>query len=264
MDKKKSYVIGGDASKSLSPDIFNYWFKKYKIPGTYEYVEIKKESFDKEILNVLNLKNLCGLNITIPFKENIIKILTSIDEDATQIGAVNCVTINGKKIKGSNTDWIGFQKSINKKVLNKNNALILGYGGAAKAIKYALQKEGYKKIKIFNRSLEKLNNINNKNIKCYPLDDFLNHSKSADLIINTIPVDFLKGQKIIINDNAAICDIVYKPMKTKFLNHFINHKNIIYGIHMLAYQAAPCFYKWYGIMPEVNDDLIFLLEKKAK
>ncbi len=106
---KKAYVIGTNVSKSLSPTIFNYWFKKYKIQSEYKFIEIGEENFNKKISIVLQEEGLCGLNITIPFKEKITKHLNIIDKHAQQIGAVNCVTITKDGLEGTNTDWIGLK-----------------------------------------------------------------------------------------------------------------------------------------------------------
>ena len=94
---KKLYVVGNKASKSLSPKIFNYWFKKYNIKASYGYLELTEKNFHKKIKEVLKKKDTLGLNVTIPFKNKIIKHLSKIDNHAKKIGAVNCVT-NKKNI----------------------------------------------------------------------------------------------------------------------------------------------------------------------
>ena len=131
---KNFFVIGDQASKSLSPLIFNYWFKKYNIQAKYSFLEVIKKNFDSEITKVLRDKNTRGFNITIPFKKDIMKHLDSKNLHAQKIGAVNCVTV-GNKIKGINTDWVGYLNSIKQEKINKNkNILILGFGGASQAI----------------------------------------------------------------------------------------------------------------------------------
>ena len=113
MSKKKAYVIGTNVSKSLSPTIFNYWLSKYRIEAEYGYKEITEENFDREIKSTLEEDGLCGLNITIPFKEKIIQHLDILDKHSAQIGAVNCVSKIDKTLNGANTDWLGFQESLN-------------------------------------------------------------------------------------------------------------------------------------------------------
>ena len=234
MNTKKAYVVGTQVRKSLSPIIFQYWFDKYNIDGKYTYRQIDEASFDKDIRSILREENLCGFNVTIPYKEKILPYLTNIDTHSSKIGAVNCVTKTEKSLKGINTDWIGFNDSIsNAKLLNpkanqltkKNEAIVIGYGGAAKAIIYSLQHRGFKKIKVFNRTFNKIKKSNN--VYPHKLKEILQNLKSADLIINTIPYKilsrFIKKQEIadFINSKTIACDIVYNKKwieKGDFLN----------------------------------------------
>ena len=264
---KKAYVVGTNVSKSLSPTIFNYWFKKYNIKAEYNYKEIKEKNFDKDIKNLLKESDLCGFNITIPFKEKIIKHLDVIDKHAQLIGAVNCVSKEKEKLKGMNTDWIGFQESIKwqeknggPKVKRKENALVVGYGGAAKAIVYFLLKTGFKKIRVFNRDFSKIQNLT----KAMPhkLEELKNYFQEGDLIINTIPVNYNKNTKLntLKTKTAHGVDVCYN--KNTFFLKRINYKKRLYGHHMLIHQAVPCFHKWFGIKPEVDTELVTHLEKK--
>ena len=273
---KKAYVIGSNTYKSLSPTIFNHWFQKYKIKAEYGYIEIKEENFEKEIKQILEKKDLCGLNITAPYKEKIIPHLSEIDEHSLSIGAVNCVTKTKSKIIGKNTDWLGFKNSIfwleNKKPyslnIKKNTAIVIGYGGSAKATIYALKKIGYKIIKVFNRSFEKIENL--KMISPYKLKDLIHYTKDADLIVNTIPKNIFykngKQEELIkygcYKKGNYGYDLVY-TIETGFLNLFASPDQIS-GIYMLIHQAAPCFQMWFNIKPEINNELINIVLKKLK
>ena len=145
---KKYFVIGNKVSTSLSPVIFNYWFKKYKINASYGFIEINEDNFDKEVKKILSKTKTSGLNITIPFKKKIMKHIDSLDKHSRKIDAVNCVSIKNKT-KGINTDWYGYYKSLKIKTsLKHQNIILIGYGGAAHAIHYVLQKKGYKNIKM--------------------------------------------------------------------------------------------------------------------
>jgi len=270
---KKAYVIGKNASKSLSPTIFNYWFNKYNIEGEYGFKEISESDFKKNIPTILKEKNLCGLNITIPFKEEIIEHLHSIDKNAEQIGAVNCVSKTKEGFSGSNTDWIGFEESIKwqekqniTKIITKEKAILIGYGGASKAILYSLLKTGFKKIRVFNRDFSKIKDL--KNISVHKLDEIKNYFSDANLVINTIPINYNKDLNLGVNKNNLAEDKFFNTphgfdacynQNTFFLNHF-NERKRFYGLHMLIHQAIPCFHKWYGVKPEVDKKLITLLE----
>lgn len=276
MKTKKAYVIGNNVSRSLSPTIFKYWFDKYKIDAEYRFIEIKEENFDKEIKLIFKKDGLCGLNVTTPYKERIIPHLTRIDKHATKIGAVNCVTIKNNFVEGINTDWLGFKDSLNYFEDNRHNetktkrdvAIIIGYGGSAKAIIYSLKNLCYKKIMVFNRTFEKIKNLKKTQkhsqsiIEPHKLKELSIKAPLANLIVNTVPdKDFidqvtssLKSNENYRNKtNILGYDIVYKP-KTNFIHGFMSY-NGIHGIYLLVHQAAPCFYRWFGIKPKIDQDI---------
>ena len=213
---KTFYVVGSRASKSLSPTIFNYWFKKYKIKASYDYLECDEKHFDKKIKETLKKNNLRGLNITIPFKKKIMKHVDVLDKHSKKIKAVNCLLLKNK-IKGYNTDWIGYYETLPKKINPKKNKVILiGYGGAALAIHYVLQLNGFKEIMIFNRSKKKINF--EKKIKyTIPLNKLNLYLSCADIIINTTPKNPIKDKdKGLVSSTTLLSDIVYNPKKTTF------------------------------------------------
>ena len=260
---KNFFVIGNQTSKSLSPLIFNHWFKRYNIRAKYSFLEVTKKNFNSEVVKKLNDKNTLGLNITIPFKKDIIKYLDYKNVHAQKIGAVNCVTV-GKKIKGINTDWVGYLNSIKQEKINKNkNILILGFGGASQAIYYGFFMKGYKNVSVFNRSKKTINiGGTNKRTKDYSLIN--SYLINSDLIINTTPTNPLNKRQInLIKKTTIISDVVYQPKETRFLKGFKSNKKI-YGISMLVEQALPCFKQWFGFMPIVDESLIKKLYKKIK
>ena len=260
---KNFFVIGDQASKSLSPLIFNHWFKKYNIQAKYSFLEVSKKNFHSQIVKILRDKKTQGLNITIPFKKDVIKFLNNKNIHAQKIGAVNCVTV-GNKIKGTNTDWIGYLNSIKQEKINKNkNILILGFGGASQAIYYGFFFKGYKNVSVFNRSKKAIYLAGtNKYTKDYSLIN--SYLIKSDLIINTTPTNPLSKKQIsLIKKTTIISDIVYQPKETPFLKEFKFNKKI-YGISMLIEQALPCFKQWFGFVPLVDEALINKLHKKIK
>ena len=260
---KYLYVVGNKASKSLSPIIFNYWFKKYKIKAKYSFLETDNKGFDLKIKKILNNNNVVGLNITIPFKQKIIKHLDELDKHSKKINAVNCVVIK-KKIKGINTDWIGYYKTIPKKNIYKNsNIVLIGYGGAALAIHYVLKARGFKNLTIINRTKRKIR-FQKKNQYTISIKKLEKYLSEADLIINTTPLNPIKNKhKKLINKKTILSDLVYKPKDTGFLKAFKKNKKM-YGISMLLQQAVPCFKQWFGFSPSVDRELIRILDKKIK
>ncbi len=260
---KRYYVIGDKVSKSLSPTIFNYWFNKYNIRAKYGFIEIKQSQFDNKISEVLKKNKVSGLNVTIPYKEQIIKHINILDKHSKTINAVNCVTINSK-IKGTNTDWEGYFKTLPRRKNIRNKKIVLiGYGGAALAIHYVLKHKGFKNIVVFNRSRKQLKFENKKK---YTLDmkKINSHIRDAYLIINSNPKNPLnrKTSKLV-SKKTILSDIVYKPKHTAFLKSFpCNEK--IYGIAMLIEQAALSFKTWYGFKPNIDLSLVNILERKIK
>ena len=260
---KKFFVVGSKTSQSLSPLIFNYWFKKYKIKARYDFLELNNRNFDKKIKEKIKEKDLCGFNITIPFKTKIIKHLNKLDKHSKKINAVNCVLIKSKII-GTNTDWVGYYKTLPKRNnLKKKNIVLIGYGGAALAIHYVLKTKGFKNVIIFNRTKKKLN-YEKKTKYTKKIGDLEKYLESADLIINTIPKNPIKlKNRQFVRKEALLSDIVYKPKMTAFLKMFPNNRKI-FGISMLIQQAIPSFKMWFGFSPTIDTSLIKFLENKIK
>ena len=261
---KKYYVIGNKTSNSLSPTIFNYWFKKYNIKAKYGYLEWKNESFDKLIKKTLLDKSIFGLNVTIPFKQKVMKHLQGLDKHSKKINAVNCVSIK-KTTTGFNTDWNGYYKTLPEKIKKKKDSkiLLIGYGGAALAIHYVLIQKGFTNIAIINRSRKKLKFINKTRFT--KNENKINlYLRGVDLVINTTPKNPIKNKhRALISEKTFLSDINYKPKETSFLKQFSKNKKI-YGISMLIEQAIPCFNLWFGFKPSVDKKLINILEKKIK
>ncbi len=258
---KKFYVVGNNVSKSLSPTIFNYWFKKYKIKASYKYLQLNKNNFDSKVKEVLKDKRTKGLNITIPFKVKIIKHLDQLDNHSKNINAVNCL-LNGRMKKGINTDWVGYYNALPKgyKLRNKK-ILLVGYGGAAQAIHYMLVRKGVKNLIIFNRTKKKIS-FEKKTKFTLSLRSINEHLSNSDLIINTTPTNPIKKEILKkVNRRALLSDIVYNPKETSFLKLFPESKKI-YGINMLLQQAVPCFKFWFGFTPSINKELVRILDKK--
>ena len=260
---KNFFVIGDQTSKSLSPLIFNYWFKKYKINAKYGFLELNIKNFDKKIKEILRKKDVGGLNITIPFKQSIIKHLDGLDQHSKKINAVNCVAIN-KKVNGVNTDWEGYYKTLPAlSNIKEKNILVIGYGGAALAIHYVLKLKGFQKITILNRTRKKLS-FEKKTKYTLSAKTLNKYLPSADFIINTTPTNPINQKNLsLVNKKTILSDLVYIPKFTKFLKKFPGNKKI-YGISMLVNQAALSFKAWFGFSPSIDTRLLKILDKKIK
>ena len=242
MSIKKTYgLIGKNIDYSFSVKYFGQKFNDEKIIDS-EYVNFDLREI--EDFNNLEILKINGLNVTIPYKEKIITYLDQVDKAASIIGAVNTIAKKDNKLIGYNTDYIGFIKSF-KNNLNFKNALILGTGGASKAIQYALN------IKNINFDIG-----SRKNNKKYISYDLINEKiKDYDLIINTTPLgtfpDVSKKPKInynLINENHFCYDLIYNPEKTSFLKECEKKgARIMNGLEMLKSQAEESWIIWNSV-----------------
>ena len=149
-------IIGNPIEHSLSPAMHQWVFDRLKIDAEYEKIKVEEDELPTIIQKMIK-GELDGINITIPHKESIMKDLDEINPRAKSIGAVNCILKSGSKIIGNNTDWYGFSMAMKNNNINPldREVIILGAGGSAKSILYALRQMGVKKIFLLNRSIEK-------------------------------------------------------------------------------------------------------------
>ena len=259
-------LLGHPIKQSFSPNLHNYLFEKYEKNNVYICYDVKSEDLEKSIEGIKSL-GICGCNVTIPHKVDIIKYIDDLDEDAKLIGAINTIKNEGGKLVGYNTDGIGFVKSILDKgyKLKNKKVMILGAGGACRSIAIELAKK-VKSIEIRNRSLEKANEIKNiiinkfdVKVECSDVAVKQVDLENIDIIINTTPIG-MESEKCPIDENIRakdilVCDIVYKPHDTKFLRWAqSNNLDIIHGIDMLINQALHAFYIWTNIKPTKEDE----------
>lgn len=259
--KKNIYaVIGDPVFHSLSPLIHNYLYKQYNINAEYIPIEIKKDNISNLDIFIKGL-DLKGLNVTMPHKESVIQFLDIVDINSRF--AVNTITIRDNIKKGYSTDGNGFILSLDEISFDpKNkNIVILGAGGACRAIVDALVKTSPKSLSVLNRSLPAINTLQKtySSIKTDTLDSINTYMENCDLLINTTPLgmktdfesfDFLAKLK----KDAIVYDIIYNPYETNLLK---NAKNLnlatTNGIHMLIYQAFLAFNLFFDIMPTQKD-----------
>ena len=244
---KKFYLIGDNLENSLSPYIHNYIFNFLQIKAKYE---IKKLSSKEKISSLISdfLKGeVEGINITNPYKMEVLNYLDSCDETAQKIGAVNCIARESKGSKGFNTDWYGFQRMIRSLVIR--NAKIIGYGGAGRAVEYVLLLLGVKNIQIYTR--EKINHSNN--IVYNHINEIFNNknqnSINSTFIINATPYHFINEMSL---DNLStlsskkFCwiDLLYTKLSTE-KKEYLGTKQYQNGLDMLIYQAFESIKIWF-------------------
>lgn len=246
MNKKQYGLIGHPLSHSFSKKYFDDKFEKENIiDAVYELYDIKDLSFFPEILKAnINLK---GLNVTIPYKEHILPFLTDIDSIASKIGAINTIKINNnnKTLKGYNTDYLGFKKSLKPFLdINHERALIFGTGGASKTVKYVLNELNIKCL-LVSRSPKREDEIAYADVNEYVI-------KHHQVIINTTPIgmfpnidDYPAFDYNNLTPNHLLYDLTYNPLETEFLKKGKQQGCItLNGLQMLKLQAEESWRIW--------------------
>ncbi|MCX7845088.1 MAG: shikimate dehydrogenase [Dictyoglomaceae bacterium] len=267
-------LIGYPLKHSISFILHNFAFKQLNIPAIYLNIPIPLENISKA-LEGLKYLPLYGLNVTIPYKELVIAYLDEISILAKKIKAVNTITIRDGKWYGDNTDVPGFIKTLEDLKLPKDiPSLVLGAGGAGRAVVFSLAEYGVQKIYITNRTKEKGENLI-KDLKYYypyikseyiPWEDKEYFSENPFILINTTSVgldaktspfkiDEFSNEKIYL-----VYDIIYNPFKTPLIlqaeKFKIPWKN---GLDMLIYQGIYAWKNWFGFMPSFE-----LLKKEGE
>ena len=270
-NRKNFLVIGNPIKHSLSPFLHNYWFYKNKINCEYKKLETTKSSI-KKILNKVRKREIEGINVTIPFKNSVIKYLDILKGDALKTSSVNTIYLNKKKLVGDNTDVYGFSSGVLRKVKTRiKTAGIIGAGGVTSSIILALIQKGVKKIYITNRTFSKLKVFKKKFKKViYPIkwNDRYKVFADVQILINVTSLGML-GQKdlkfdfSIFDKRINVVDIVYNPENTRFLKDAsLNAHKIFTGLEMFIYQAQKAFYIWNRKNPKITKDIYKKLRKK--
>jgi shikimate dehydrogenase len=260
-------LFGNPLAFTLSPLMHNTAFQQMGLNYLYIPFEVKKENFHDTIKS-LKYFNFVGGNVTSPYKMEIINYLDEIDERAKVIGAVNTIKFENGVLKGYNTDGEGFVESLKyeQKIHPKGHKfIVLGAGGAARAIIMTLAFEKAERIYIANRTFhkaltlaEEVNKIRNCAVPIelnnYEIERYI---RDADVIINTTKVGMYPDvdsmpidNNIKLNKKIIACDIIYNPIHTRFLKFFQQKEcNIMTGVGMLVNQGVEAFKIWTGRMP---------------
>ena len=236
---KKNYgLLGAKLKHSFSKDYFERKFKSLNYKNhSYKNFEINNLNSLRELISK---NNLSGLNVTIPFKEQILNYVDDLDDSAEKIGSINTIKVNKNKITGFNTDADGFEKSFKPLIENRNGAIILGNGGASKAVQYVLTKNKIN-FKVISRSGE----INYENLSNLDIVKNL-------IVINATPLgmypdvhSFPKIPYNLLSEKHLVYDLVYNPKETVFLQKARKQKcKVTNGYQMLLNQADLSWKIW--------------------
>ena len=262
---KKYLVIGNPIEHSLSPKLHNHWIKNKNIDAIYEKQRLNDNEIKNLILKIRD-KKIDGINVTVPFKKKVIPYLDQLSPEAKNTQSVNTIYLSHDKIIGHNTDIEGFELGIKNAKFNLTNkkVLILGAGGVVPSIIFALNKMKVSNITISNRTKDKAENLKNL-FKNLIVIDWGEVSK-FDMVINATSIGLNKDDEINLDfskvgENKFFYDIIYNPKETNFLKTGRTLGNKVEnGRLMFIYQAAAAFKTWHGFEPEINDEVIRLLD----
>ncbi|WP_295557907.1 shikimate dehydrogenase [uncultured Hyphomicrobium sp.] len=269
---KQACVIGWPIEHSRSPVIHGYWLARYGIDGSYTKRAVPKDAIET-FLGSLAKEGFVGCNVTIPHKEAAFRMADVREATATAVGAANTLWLDADgRLHAANTDTYGYMTYLADQAEDWNRrdapVSILGAGGAARAIAYGFLEAGVAEIRIFNRSRERsevLAHDFGPRVKALPWEERSRASTEATVLVNTTSVG-LKGEGSLgidfadFHPDCIVSDIVYVPIETGLIREARRHGlRTVDGLGMLLHQAAPGFEKWFGVRPEVTDELYDLI-----
>ena len=270
-------VVANPIKHSISPFIHNRAFEATHTNGVYLAWEVKGTDLAETVANIRRYQ-MFGINLSMPYKERVIPYLDQLSEEARLIGAVNTVVNREGTLIGYNTDGKGFFKSLPSFKISRKRLVLLGAGGAAKAILAQAILDGVSQISVFVRSssmektrpyLEKIQNATGFRVDLLALEDvqvLQDSITQADLLVNVTSVGMDGSSQpiptsIVLPDKLMVADVIYQPFETPFLKWAKNQGNqSINGLGMLLYQAAEAFELWTG--KEMPTDQIWELLKQ--
>ena len=275
--QEKSYclagVMGWPVAHSRSPLIHNYWLQKHSLMGSYVQLAVQPEQLASAFQGLAAL-GFQGCNVTIPHKVEALKLVASADANAWRVGAVNTIVVQSDgSLKGMNTDGFGYIQSLLDAQpdwrADAGPVVVLGAGGAARAVVLALSDRGAKEIRLLNRTPEKAEAMAaefGSPIKAVPWQQRHAALDGAALLVNTTSQG-MQGHAPLDLDlhdlpiNALVSDIIYIPLETPLLLAAKARGNpTVGGLGMLLNQARPAFEAWIGVLPDVTLELRRLVE----
>jgi shikimate dehydrogenase len=266
-----AFVIGSPIAHSRSPLIHGYWLAEHGIAGSYRAVEVAPADLPAFIAALREeTSDFIGGNITIPHKERALELVDIVDETALSIGAINTIWRVGGKLHATNTDAYGFLANLDAREPGwdrqapSSAAVVLGAGGASRAVLSALVTRGFHSIHLVNRTIDRAEGLAasfGPRVTAHGLDDLPDVLRGAGLFVNSSSagMDGAAAVEIdvaVMRADAVVTDIVYAPLETPFLAQGkAAGLRTVDGLGMLLHQAVPGFERWFGTRPAVTDRL---------
>jgi shikimate dehydrogenase len=266
-------VLGWPISQSRSPMLHNFWFAQYGLQGSYVPLAIPSERLERA-LRALPELNFSGCNLTIPLKQDAMRIVDEVDITAKKIGAISCVIVRPDgSLSGTNNDWYGFTHNILEFVpdwrADAGPVAVMGAGGGARAVVYGLMKRGAREIRLCNRTLTRAQTLASEfsgPIKVLPWEARHDATEGCAMLVNATsqgmigqaPLD-LRLDKL--PKSALVNDIIYIPRETPLIAAArIRGNRTVTGLGMLLHQGIPAWKAWFGIEPKVTAELRTAIE----
>jgi shikimate dehydrogenase len=261
-------VMGWPVSHSRSPVIHNHWIKQSGLTGAYGLFPVKPSQLETAIRGIKAL-GIAGCNITLPHKVNAMQFVDWVDPLAIRMGAINTIVVQADgALHGFNNDGYGFIQSLREAQpnwkANSGPAVVLGAGGAARAVIVALIDSGATEIRLLNRTLSKAEDLARdfgEAVRAFPWVERENALHGSALLVNTTSLGMHGESPLVIALNqlpvsAIVSDVIYIPLETPLLAAARLRGNItVNGLGMLLHQARPAFKAWFDVMPEVTSEL---------
>jgi shikimate dehydrogenase len=261
-------VVGWPIGHSRSPLIHNHWIASLGLNGTYEAIAVDPKNFGEDIRGLVEA-GYAGVNCTVPHKHAALAIADRVDASAQNIGAANTLVFAADgTIEARNTDAIGFMENLRAGApsfdFKDKTALVLGAGGAARAIVYGLIEARVGRVLVANRTKKRATEIQAGLSGPIDVLDWADREAAlvdVDLLVNTTSLGMIGSPPLVmaldrLPSRALVTDIVYAPLETPLLSAARARGNTtVDGLGMLLHQAAPAFAAWFGIMPAVDADL---------
>lgn len=265
---RHAFVVGYPVKHSRSPLIHGYWLRQFGIDGSYRTVEVTEADFPVFLERLRDgSAGYSGGNVTIPHKERAVRLADRPDALSEELGAANTLWVEDGLVHSTNTDGLGFLANLDERKPGWDcfdKAVVLGAGGASRAIIQALRNRGFDEIHVVNRTVERAEELADrfgKRVFAHPMGALAEVLSGAGLFVNTtslgmhgtpipdLPLERLKA-------DATVTDVVYVPLVTPLLLQAERHGlATVDGLGMLLHQAVPGFERWFGRRPQVTPEL---------
>lgn len=264
---RQAAVIGWPIEHSRSPMIHGYWLRTYGIDGSYIKIAVRPEEVAAFVRSLAE-RGLVGCNVTLPHKEAVFRAADVREPSAEAVGAANTLWLEDGRLHAANTDTYGFMRHLEVSAPQWREkdrpALLLGAGGAARGIVYGLLEAGIGEVRVANRTLSRAEEIAHhfgKRVKPVAWSEAEAAASDVGLLVNTTSLGMAKTGPLDFDvmrlpAGATVADIVYVPLETDLLRRAKARGLVgVDGLGMLLHQAVPGFAKWFGVTPEVTDEL---------